>query len=230
MAHFSSPQWIDLVRDVMTGDVQRQMENHLLNGCAECHDAHKVWQKFAGFAQHENDIDPPDEAVQTAKLFIVNEDGMTRGQDTQSGWDWATSLIPTLVFDSLQEALPAGVRAAAAAQSSRYLLYAASDLMIDLHVDVNRQSGLAVIVGQIANAAQPGQPLPDVRVTLVRAKKEITVYRVNAQGEFHAEFQREKNLALSITVQGREPIVIPLDRLFEPPQRSAGPRSKHSRW
>lgn len=228
MAHFSSPQWIDMVRGVLSGEARGVMESHLSDGCTECVETHGMWQRFSRFAELEKSAEPPEEAVQVAKSYVVVEEGAGTQSESQSVLEWASSLIPTLVFDSLQEALPAGVRAGAA--TGRYLLYAANDLMIDLHIQSGAHVGAVLLAGQIANAARPGHPLPDLRVSLTKGKAEVTAYRVNALGEFHSEFQRDQNLALVVTAQGHEPIVIPLDRLFEPQNGSAGQRSKLSGW
>jgi hypothetical protein len=224
MGHFSSPQWIDLVRGVLAGDLKGDMENHLNSGCHECLDAHSLWQRFTRFAHDERKTAPPEEAVTAAKSLIA---GTPDRDSDRSPWAWAASFIPTLVFDSLQEA-PVGVRAAAA-PTGRYLLYAANDLMIDLHIDAGPRAGAVLLAGQVANAAQPGHPLPETRVALVKGKEELAVYRVNPLGEFHCEFERQAQLALLVTVQGRDPIVIPLERLFEPAAGDSVPRSKHSR-
>ncbi|MGH9204211.1 MAG: hypothetical protein ACRD2A_23530, partial [Vicinamibacterales bacterium] len=182
---------------------------------------------FTLFAKHEENATPPENAVKAVKAFFVG-DSAKADADQKRGWEWAASLIPTLVFDSWQEALPAGVRAAAV-PTGRYLLYAANDLMVDIHVDVGSRALAIFLAGQIANAAQAGNSLPAARVTLMRGKDELSAYRVSVLGEFHCEFEREENLALLITVEGREPIVIPLDRLFEPAGGPTGDGSQPSR-
>lgn len=226
MGHFSSPQWIDLVRGVLTGDLKGDMESHLKSGCHECLEAHSLWHRFTRFADNERQTAPPEEAVTAAKSLMGVAPGTESAAD-RSGWAWAASFIPTLVFDSLQEAA-VGVRAATA-QRGRFLLYAANDLMIDLHIDSGPRPGAVLLAGQVANSAHPGHPLPDARVTLVKDKEELAAYRVNALGEFHCEFEQQLHLALLIAVQGREPIVIPLDRLFEPIKGPGIPTPKHAR-
>ena len=37
--HFSSPQWVDLVRGLLSEDMKTEMDQHLRAGCGECREA-----------------------------------------------------------------------------------------------------------------------------------------------------------------------------------------------
>src|SRR6185436_15398234 len=100
--HFSSPQWVDLVRGRAADEDKAAMETHLREGCPDCVEAHRLWQGMATFADAERAITPPEHAIRVAKSYLTH----------QHKRSFASAVMATLLFDSLQ-AVPAGVRAAA---------------------------------------------------------------------------------------------------------------------
>src|SRR4030095_9941737 len=131
--HFSSPQWVDLVRGLLSEDMQTTMDQHLRAGCEECREAFAAWSGFATFAEAESGFEPPREAVRVVKTYLAQQhvrDGVTLAPQRQLGRWAGPSMLATLVFDSVQAA-PAGVRATSA--YSRHLLFSAHSMAIDLH-------------------------------------------------------------------------------------------------
>src|SRR6185503_12454297 len=111
--HFSSPQWVDLVRGLLSEDTKTDMDQHLRAGCEECREAFAAWSGFATFTEAEPGFEPPREAVRVAKTYLAQQhvgDGQTVARHRQRR-QWASpSMLATLVFDSMQ-ASAAGVRA-----------------------------------------------------------------------------------------------------------------------
>jgi len=107
--HFSSPQWVDLVRGLLSEDTKTDMDQHLRAGCEECREAFAAWSGFATFAEAEPGFEPPREAVRVAKTYLAQQH-VREGRQATRHRSWGPSMLATLVFDSLQ-ASPAGVRA-----------------------------------------------------------------------------------------------------------------------
>lgn len=211
--HFSSPQWVDLVRGLLAGDAREAMDEHLREGCEECLEAYNAWYGLAVFAEGERGVEPPKEALRVAKSYLgqrslldgpVNTPGRRR--------TWAPSVLATLVFDSMQAA-PAGVRASAG--YSRHLLFAAQSLAIDLHVETASKPGWFLLAGQIADSSHPDRLPQKVELSLVDGDAEISTFQTNEFGEFQCTFDRRKNLTLLFSLESGA-IALPLDVLFNP--------------
>lgn len=121
----------------------------------------------------------------------------------------------TLVFDTWQQALPAGIRCGTL--GSRHLLYRIDDLRADLRLEASARTERLLLIGQIADARRPAAELGPVRVALVAGTHEVLSLDASELGEFQCEFDRRADLALSMTLEHRPTIVIPLDRLPAPP-------------
>jgi hypothetical protein len=212
--HFSSPQWVDLVRGLLSEDKKTEMDQHLRAGCEECREAFAAWSGFGAFAEAEPGFEPPREAVRVAKTYLAQQhvrDGrtMTRRQRFQ----WAgPSMLATLVFDSMQ-ASAAGVRAGGG--HSRHLLFAAHSMAIDIHIETASKAGWFLLAGQIADSNRPDQLPRPIDMSLVQGDNEISAFRTNEFGEFQCMFDRRSDLTLLFALEGGE-VALPLDVLFNP--------------
>ena len=65
--HFSSPQWVDLVRGLLDEDTGTEMDRHLREGCEPCREAFAAWSGFASFAEAEAQFEPPHDALRVAR-------------------------------------------------------------------------------------------------------------------------------------------------------------------
>lgn len=211
--HFSSPQWVDLVRGLLAGDTREAMDRHLRDGCAECLEAYSAWSGLAVFAEEERGVEPPTEALRVAKSYL-GQQGLRDGHADVPGRRraWAPSVLATLVFDSMQAA-PAGVRASAA--YSRHLLFAAQSLAIDLHIETASKPGWFLLAGQVADSSCPDRLLRRVELSLVDGDAEISTFQTNEFGEFQCTFDRRKDLTLLFSLESGA-IALPLDVLFDP--------------
>jgi hypothetical protein len=218
--HFSSPQWVDLVRGLLSEDMKTAMDQHLRTGCEECREAFAAWSGFATFAEAEPGFEPPREAVRVAKTYLAQQhvrEGrtITRRQRFQ----WAEpSMLATLVFDSMQ-ASAAGVRASdswrASGGYSRHLLFAAHSMAIDLHIETASKAGWFLLAGQIADSNRPDQLPRPIDMSLVQGDTEISAFQTNEFGEFQCTFDRRSDLTLLFALEGGE-VALPLDVLFNP--------------
>jgi len=69
--HFTSPQWVDLVRGQLAEEVATEMDRHLRAGCTTCVAAFDAWQGLAVFAREEREIAPPDDVVRVVKSYLA---------------------------------------------------------------------------------------------------------------------------------------------------------------
>jgi len=213
--HFSSPQWVDLVRGLLDGNAREAMDQHLRDGCDDCLKAYNAWYGLAVFAEEERGFEPPHEALRVAKTYLAQRN-VLEGRVAESGrrHAWVPSVLATLVFDSTQ-ALPAGVRAAATAGYSRHLLFAAQSLAIDLHVETASKPGWFLLAGQIADSSAPDRLPHKVDLALVQGDIELSTFQTNEFGEFQCTFDRRKDLTLLVSLESGA-ISLPLDVLFNP--------------
>jgi hypothetical protein len=227
--HFLSPQWVDLVRGLLSQDVKTEMDQHLRAGCEQCHEAFAAWSGFATFAEAETGFEPPRDAVRVAKTYLAQQhvrDGRTVTRRRQSHRLAGPSMLATLVFDSLQAA-PAGVRASGS--YSRHLLFAAQTMAIDLHIETASTAGWFLLAGQIADSSQPNQLPRRIELSLVDGENEISAFQTNEFGEFQCTFDRRKDLTLLFNLESGE-VALPLDVLFNPSTlKSSSTDSQRSR-
>ena len=209
--HFSSPQWVDLVRGLLGEGQKAQMDQHLRSGCEECCAAFAAWSGFATFAEAERGFDPPHDAMRVVKTYLAQQQLRDTRPVTRRR-SWVPSMLATLVFDSNQ-AMPAGVRASGA--YSRHLLFAAQSMAIDLHVETASKAGWFLLAGQIADSSRPDQLPRRIDLSLVDGDIELSAFQTNEYGEFQCTFDRRKDLMLLFTLESGE-VALPLDVLFNP--------------
>jgi hypothetical protein len=212
--HFSSPQWVDLVRGLLNEDMKEAMDQHLRAGCEQCRAAFAAWSGFATFAEAESGFEPPRDAVRVAKTYLTQQqvrEGHLATRRQRPLWA-RPSMLATLVFDSMQ-ASHAGVRATGT--YSRHVLFAAQSLAIDLHIETASKAGWFLLAGQIADSSRPDQLPRPITLSLIAGDTEISAFQTNEFGEFQCTFDRRKDLTLLLTVESGE-VALPLDVLFAP--------------
>ena len=209
--HFSSPQWVDLVRGLLSEDMKTEMDQHLRAGCGECREAFAAWSGFATFAEAEPGFEPPREAVRVAKTYLAQQH-VREGRQATRHRSWGPSMLATLVFDSLQ-ASPAGVRATGG--YSRHVLFSAHSMAIDLHIETASKAGWFLLAGQIADSSQPDRLPRPIEMSLVQGDSEISAFKTNEFGEFQCTFDRRNDLTLLFALEGGD-VALPLDTLFTP--------------
>jgi len=233
--HFSSPQWVDLVRGLLSEDMKTEMDQHLRAGCEECREAFAAWSGFATFAEAEPGFEPPRDAVRVVKTYLAQQhvrEARTVARQRPRFQLAGPSMLATLVFDSMQ-ASPAGVRASdswrASGEYSRHLLFAAHSMAIDLHIETASKAGWFLLAGQIADSNRPDQLPRPIEMSLIQGDTEISAFHTNEFGEFQCTFDRRSNLTLLFALEGGE-VALPLDVLFNPstPVKSSSTDSQRS--
>jgi hypothetical protein len=200
MKHYSSQEWADFARNVVGKEQKDGMQSHLESGCAKCAKDLSLWQRVHDTARRQTAIRPPDSVVRTVKgMYAIHGWGKSRG---------AKPSIAHLIFDSLRNPLPAGIRAASAAP--RQLLYGAGDHRIDVRFEPKTDSEKVSLVGQVLDSTKPEKGVQALPVVLLKDGQVLSECWTNQFGEFHLECSLESGLKLRIKLPDVAEILIPL--------------------
>ncbi len=178
--HFSEEQWIDYARDLAPTDQARLMAAHLASGCRACGTAHQEWTAVCELARTTLALEPSDATLRVATaLFAIQR---------PPGPVARTVAAVRTLFDSQLAPAPAGVRAVADTRA-RKVLYATGDFLVDLQIETTRQSGCALVIGQVVSAGEPRASVHGVPVVILRDMQVLGKAMTNWLGEFHIEFE-----------------------------------------
>lgn len=203
MPHFSEEAWTDLVRGVSSPNTKREIDDHLASGCLDCVTACGMWAKVFSIASNEASLAPPDYAVRMAKLAFP------ASEPAPGPWSLAS-----LVFDSLNQPLTAGVRSGAT--DSRQLMFEAEGTMVDFVLDMG-QSGTVSLIGQVVD--KHGTKVAPRRVAVIlwaESGQPIVETSANEFGEFQLEFAPQDQLRVSVEIVGHKSIRFPAINLNGP--------------
>jgi hypothetical protein len=202
MAHFSSRDWIDYVRNLASPQDAAAMTSHLKTGCDSCEKEKAAWTKLAAFAKTEAEFEPPENVVAMAKA-LVQAPKPEKGLRLRE--------IAELVFDSFLTPQLAGVRSAAGV-GSRQLLYRAGEVMIDVRFESSDESERFALTGQVFRDQGSKVGMTRVPISLISGKNELARTATNQFGEFYLEHESaDKNLQVSLEVNSEKDVFIPLD-------------------
>jgi hypothetical protein len=202
MAHFSSRDWIDYVRNLVSPQDAAAMTSHLKSGCDSCEKEKATWSKLATFAKTEAEYEPPAHAVSLAKALV---------QAPKPEKALRFREIAELVFDSLLTPQPAGVRSAAGV-GTRQLLYRAGEVMIDVRLEASDESERFALTGQVFRNQGSKVGMTRIPISLISGKNELARTSTNQFGEFYLEHDSaDKNLQVSLEVDSEKDVFIPLD-------------------
>jgi hypothetical protein len=199
MVHFSEHPWADFVRGVSGPGITRDIKAHLAEGCTQCETAHDAWSRVRRLATEEPAYAPPENLVRLVKIGFA-------GKAAQQPRKWT---LGSLVFDSLSQPLPAGVRSGAL--NVWQVIYEAEGLTVDLCFGRRTPSKAMHLVGQVFDK-QEAQALQNETIVELSTAQEhlLATTAVSALGEFHIEFEAKESLWLSVKAAGRNTVRIPL--------------------
>jgi len=218
MKHFDISEWADLARGTIPGPNRTAMDAHLSSGCASCRSTLDFVQRVSAVAQAAQSEEPPADAVRWAKAIMA----MQRPPRTS-----AMRLIGRLVYDSLRDPAPAGMRAED--RVFRHALYVAENFSLDVRVEHERESAMATLVGQLTDREDPDRPMAGAPVLLM-AQKDVVAHAVyNRFGEFQLAYPPGPHLRLCVVVnQSGKRLELPLSPFVADPRRRSpfAPRRK----
>jgi len=124
MKHFTAEEWIDLVNQLVSPSQRQAMESHLEKGCPRCRTVFSRWQRVRRAVEAEGSYQPPQEAVRSRKLRLLDRSGCgTAGPAAESSSSCST----------VSCSLPGGVRSVG--PGTRRMLYRADPFQVDLQVE-----------------------------------------------------------------------------------------------
>jgi hypothetical protein len=200
MKHFSSEEWVDFVKQMVTTGQQEAMQMHLATGCKRCKEAVSLWQKVSKTAAAEASYQPSLDSVRLAKAAFAAS-GMAQVKKESQG-------SIEVLFDSFLQPAMAGARSVVI--GTRQMLYRADPYQIDIQIEPKPGSNRLVITGQLLDLSDPGVIGRDIKVTLSNRRGNTVVAPTNQFGEFSGEIENSGDLELSIPGDGEQPIVISL--------------------
>ena len=118
-----------------------------------------------------------------------------------------------LLFDTATDPHPRGVRRGH--DLSRHLLYEAEGLCLDIRIDRDPESWAAVVVGQIADRADPLKPATGVPVWLLHEHLPVASTEANRLGEFRFACRPVESMSLCLKLQNEKHIEIPIEPLWD---------------
>jgi hypothetical protein len=213
MKHFALEDWADFMREVVEPLQRAAMQRHLDEGCKRCLRAVAVWQSVLDVARQEANNQPPESAVRAAKAYY----GVYGPEERLSG----AAKIAELIFDSIRQPLPAGVRASGVA--SRQLLYRLGRTLIDMRLEAGDKPNRISLVGQVLDSSQTDRGVSDIPVILLCGSESMAQTVTNQFGEFHLALDAAQELHLRIGKGEPEAILIPLRAVGLASDQTPGP-------
>lgn len=203
MKHFSFTDWADFANGLVSPQQIAGMQLHLDEGCTKCRKLLETCRNVRSLAMRTTEYEPPATAVQAVKsAFAFHRPAKRVPRLTE---------MAELLFDSLNQALPAGVRSMEMEPASRKLLYRGGTIQVDLSVELLSGPQRLQINGQVLDSAAAGQVVPGIVVFLMSAKKKLVQGRTNSMGEFHLECPQRDNLRLCAWISASQELILPLN-------------------
>jgi hypothetical protein len=201
--HFDISYWTDFARGVTPEPARVAMEAHLAS-CPSCRATLDVVSGVIAAARAEARYEPPDHAVRAAKAL---------GSLLSRAPSRASSLIPRLVYDSVADLAPAGVRGGE--PLSRHTVHEAGDFSLDLRIEQEKGTPTVTIVGQLTNRKDPEAPVAGAPVLLFAEEAVVAHAVYNRFGEFFMQGPSTRELRLSVALDPPSSrLDLPLDPLI----------------
>jgi hypothetical protein len=198
--HFPATDWIDFARHTMERGKTIDMQRHLEEGCAKCLKNLEMWRLVVDFANKEEGYQPPESSVRIARAGFALRN--------VTPFPTGPLEVASLVFDSFEPALVAGIRGQSA--SPRQLLFKSGTVCIDLRVQPTPGSDAVVLLGQLLDSARPTQGLSDILVSLLSEGTTISNKKTNDFGEFDFGFGLLRNKQLMFGLEDSRTLVVPV--------------------
>jgi hypothetical protein len=182
-------------------DRAAQMQAHLDAGCEACQNQYAMWLLVIETAEREGEYEPPESTLRAVRdAFSLSR---------------KLPLLPMLadvarlVFDSLREPLPAGVRGVSSLEA-RHILHESGDLVIDIRLE-NESHGVTSMAGQVLQKNAPVEATAGAGIVLVQGRDNLVAHTIaNRMGEFQLEFEHTTELTVFIEVPGGRIISVAL--------------------
>ena len=129
-----------------------------------------------------------------------------------------------LLFDSEGQAAGNGLRNSVIA--ARQLLFRIGSVFVDLEVGRENDSNRASIIGQMLDTSSPGHPPAGIRIALLDRNRLVASASSNDHGEFRLQFAAKDNLKLSVELDRKKPVHLPITNPAGTRSRTSGSAKK----
>jgi hypothetical protein len=204
--HFTDENWSDFARDLSPADESAVIEQHLEKGCESCERASRLWRTVAQIANGEIHSEVPEDLVQASQRIYA-------------AWS-RRYLVPRraqmakLIFDSLLQPLPAGVRGET--PLPRRVIERAGHWLVDLRFEPTSGKRM-FLAGQVLSPKRSPREAGNLAIILMRSDVLVEETSANPFGEFQLQFDQSAGLRIYIDIPGRQPIGILLPDPDSPP-------------
>jgi hypothetical protein len=208
--HFTNERWSDYVRGVLPAPEAAAIEQHLEKGCETCQQSYRLWRNVAETAKNEARSQVPERLVhivQTAytarqRLYLMPR----------------RARMARLLFDSLLEPLPAGVRGRSS--SPRRIVGRSGRWSIDLRLEPSAGKTM-FLTGQILGEDPHHSLRAGLPILLMGTDTLLAETTANQFGEFQFQFDRANGLSIYADIPGQRPIALLLPDFDSPPAGEA---------
>ncbi|MDX1979605.1 MAG: hypothetical protein SFV51_04995 [Bryobacteraceae bacterium] len=187
--HFELSQWIDYVRELADVSLASAMRDHLARSCPECARTYQQFSAAYFSARALAAVDVPSQTVARAKAVFPPR--------PPRGLFDMPSLLAKLVFQSVPDLAPAGLRAASCSQPGSHRAYEAGEYRLNVREEP-APGDLRVLIGQVQPGEGSQQKVSGLPVFLIGGKQLLGRAMTNEFGEFQLEFHRRGKLRLLI--------------------------------
>ncbi len=198
--HFSDDVFLRFVRGILPPEQAQEIQGHVDRGCRECLRSLALWRSVLDLAGCETEYEVPEGVLGLVKAaFLLRRRIPVMCRLAQAA---------RLVFDSLLEPLPEGIRAGVAAP--QHLLHEAGGFLIDLWLEIEGARRVC-LAGQVVSAERAAGSSAGTAIVLVQGNSRLVAMTLaNALGEFHLKFRRRRDLTLYLDVPAFGAIMVPL--------------------
>jgi hypothetical protein len=188
LGHFDIADWTDFTRGCAADADRASMQAHLAGGCRRCRATVELVQRMVVAVRADGLHEPPDNVVRCAKAISALQRPRATGE-------WS---LARLVYDSLRQPLPAGIRADA--RAARHAVFEAGDLLVELRLERELDQPLVRMVGQLTRRDDPEQVLTASPVLLL-TRNDVLAHAVsNRFGEFQMDYAPARDLRLRVAL------------------------------
>ena len=199
--HFSLESWADFANQKLAPAVRTSMERHLETGCSNCARVVAKWRSLKHFALQESHNEPPRDAVAHVKAAF-----RTLAPRPAPG---VVEIFAGLILDSFLQPMPAGTRSGQ--PNSRYLVFQAGPIVIDLNLDLAQDSRQIALQGQVMDSETKARGMDELPVRLLSGQETSGRPETNEFGEFQMTCDARKNIQISVGVSPQKNVFIVLD-------------------
>lgn len=187
MTHFEIGDWTDFARGCAAKADRVVMEAHLAR-CPSCRATVDLLERVVVTVRADGLHEPPANVVRCARAISALQRPRAAG-----GWS-----VARLVYDSLRQPLPAGIRADT--RAARHAVFDTGELSVELRMERELDQPLMRLVGQLTDRVDPDRLLTASPVLLM-AREDVVAHAVsNRFGEFQMDYPPARDLRLCIAL------------------------------